>query len=177
MDMGIEAIEHSGRTDLEHIHLYEEGIEREEYLIDAIADLYQILLVYHQLISNEEEQRRVENLIWLLTSKWVELISPIRYVPGLVTDLSSRLSRKLWDILGIDIDLVGRIIRETYMVKKGSLEALHDLRNDVVEFLEMLGVDHRYYQGLINGKPDELITLIVLTLVLSTNIYGEPVSP
>ncbi|MET1160198.1 MAG: hypothetical protein ABWW65_04495, partial [Thermoprotei archaeon] len=67
----------------------DEYVVDELSLVEAIKDLYDILLVSYVLTDDREVLYEIRENIWFLTNKWIEIIGTTRYIPGLIEKIGS----------------------------------------------------------------------------------------
>ena len=137
--------------------------------LDASIALYKI--------GDEAYKSEAIHYIFAGVSKWLEIIGPLNYYPGLIEKLSGAGVRKLWEA-GLDADLISEALRAGWDCKVASLiggegEIVEYCREVAAELLESLGVDYtsilKDFEGEA-GRPEFYSSLIGLTLVLTTNI-------
>jgi hypothetical protein len=153
----------------------------------TISDIINIALAYYAINEDPGEKDYAKKIIWGSINEWLETIGPLKYIPGLVEEVSVLVKKKLWDA-EISEETLERIIVDTIVFKeealKGSspevLSALSEvLAARAVDLIESLGgkivpgtLTHEIIYGGENDPEDNLpsiITLIGLTLTLSTN--------
>jgi len=69
------------RVSLKNNVLIEEDLIGTAY---TISDMMIISLAYHDIVDKPEEKEHAKNIIRSLVTEWLELVAPIKYVPGLV---------------------------------------------------------------------------------------------
>ncbi len=166
-------------------------VERDNNVLYAIPELISIAASYYAITSDPSEKEYAKNVIRSLVNKWLDIIAPILYIPGLVDELSNLVDKRLWEALpDVTEDLLEKIMVETKMFKELSRQgfvsetvynavkeayALHTL-----EFLEALSnktIEPSRYPILakiIDDVEDQdiiikLATINAIALVLSTN--------
>lgn len=142
-------------------------------LIEAISDLINIYTICYRL--SESEREVIINEIWVLTNKWIEIIGSIKYIPGLINELSEYIKTKLWNS-DIECELLSKLFVKTYLIKRGSelsTDEITEYRDLVFRLLMKLGYtgSSEFINSLIKTlDPENLITIAVLSIILSTNI-------
>ncbi|MEM0379968.1 MAG: hypothetical protein QW607_08510 [Desulfurococcaceae archaeon] len=140
-------------------------------IVEAIVDLLDTYLLVFNLDQSDKYNTAMK--IWFLTSKWIELIGSVKYIPQLITEIANFINKKLWDS-GIDYDLLREVLLKTYLIKKKEDTIdLNEYRNIVYCLITQLG-----YSGnsilidelLKSNDPDNLISIAVLSIILSTNM-------
>lgn len=152
--------------------LNSEVIDNEE-LVEAISDLINIYIMCSKL--EDSEQVDIIKRIWFLTNKWVETIGSLKYIPGLISELAESIKTKLWNI-NIDYELLREVFVKTYLMRrvyKISVKDISEYRELVYKLLVNLGYSggSLFINNLINSNdPENLISLVVLSIILCTNI-------
>ncbi len=163
--------------------------EENKTRIYALSDLMNIALAYYEVSETQEQKEEAKKLIWKLANKWLEEISPLEYIPGLVENIASVLKYKLWDVANeLSEEDLGRILIDSIVFKK---KALENTENEVldaltlvlyaraIKLLEALGVNEpeklESIKSLVEVEdPSEklinIITLIAVTIALATTI-------
>ncbi len=171
------------RTTLNNNVLIEEDLVGTAY---TISDMIIISLAYHDIVDKPEEKEHAKNIIRSLVTEWLELVAPIKYVPGLVEEVANTINNKLWDSI-VDEEFLERIIVDTLIFKEKALvgdepevlEALATVLAARLEYLiEALGGDPRntviIYDILYGEKPGsvriaEEVALAATLLTIATN--------
>jgi len=84
-----------------------------------IADIISIASIAKELVNDEIERNRIINYISVAFDKWLELVSPIEYIPGLVEKLDRVIEKPFWDVIGdVSEDLFERILVEAIVFKE-----------------------------------------------------------
>lgn len=157
--------------------------------IYSISDLFTIMLALHNINSNKEDKDQVKKQIWALTNMWLEEVSPLSYIPGLVEEVSSIIKYKVWDEKStLSDEVIERILVDTIIFKEKALseeepEVLNALSlvlaTRAVELIEALGGyiprgstvwKILYEPADPRDKIIDITTLIATTLVISTNV-------
>jgi len=168
--------------------IYQSTIEIQEYvggekieMIEAIKDLFTLNLLYYQLTSNIDERKSVEKTLWVLVNKWLEHVSPLKYIPGLAEELGDTITRKIWELNDLPEELIEDLLVNTYLLKEGYVEVdfakklFIKIRDSIRELVVRLGGDPskgvlgELLNGNSNSEPSDLATIAALTLVVSTN--------
>ncbi len=156
----------------------------------SIADLFTILLAYENISENDMEKEETKRKMWGLVNKWLETVSPLKYIPGLVDEVYGMIKYKIWDISQyINDSLIEELIIYTILFKQKALgneepevlEALSEaLANRIKLLMHVLGAEipaNSTSWKIIHEKTDDpsdkildLVTLIATVFVLATNI-------
>lgn len=159
----------------QHIML-SEVVNNEDY-IEAIVELIDLYIACIKL--NCFEQNESIARIQFLINKWIELIGPVKYIPGLINELTKHIESKLWNT-DLHYELLSRVFLKTYDFRKNTnvpSEEINEFRESASEVLTSLGYrgGSELIDNVINtDDPENLITLVVLSIVLSTN-NGESI--
>ncbi|RLG84502.1 MAG: hypothetical protein DRO40_01200 [Thermoprotei archaeon] len=155
--------------------------EEKASIAKAIADLLAIASAYHD-ISRGSERKHAEELMKTLVYKWLELITPIQYVPGLIDELSRIIRRPFWDLYTVlGEDFMNELIQETIVFKEKALTVKDDslckytslMEAKAIKLLSALSdkdhIDLEDYPVLAtifseNGCSSKLLKLITLVL-------------
>jgi len=145
--------------------------------IEALGDILSMLLVSHRMISDIREREYLKRMIWYTVNKIVESTIGVKYIPGLVDEVSKNLERKLWDIESIDVDLIKNIVVKTITYSRNRVDPgdyeLNEYRFLIKELMFEIGYSggSPLIENIINhGSLEDLITLTIVVLALSTNI-------
>jgi hypothetical protein len=152
-----------------------EGVEAEDE-ISYLSDFLDASIALYKIGGGVYESKAIRYM-FAGVSKWLEMIGPLNYYPGLIEKLSDAGVRKLWEA-DLDADLISRALKAGWDCKIASLiggegEIVEYCREVAAELLKSLGVD---YTGILkafegeSGRPEFYSSLIGLTLVLATNI-------
>jgi hypothetical protein len=156
----------------------------------SIADLFTILLAYENISKNDVEKGEARRKIWVLVNKWLETISPLKYIPGLVDEVYGMIKYKIWDVSQyVDDSLIEELIIYTVLFKQKALsneepeilEALSEaLASRIKLLMRMLGakipvnsISWKIIYGKTSDPSDkilDLVTLAATVFVLATNI-------
>lgn len=167
--------------------ILELGFEEKLVLANAIADLLSILTTYHDMIDDEAERDRIRKYIAELIYKWLEIIAPIQYVPGLLDELSNLVRKPFTEIYSVlSEDFMAETITLTVVAKEKAFKSSEDeariysiyLENRARALLNALHggkVNFNKYRVLrrIFGLPDGsekipyMITVIIQSVILS----------
>ncbi|ADV64690.1 hypothetical protein [Desulfurococcus mucosus] len=153
--------------------LYDPG----EYVKTLVDDAVYMLKLYKET----GEDHALAGFIKLF-NKYLEAVSPLKYVPGLVERLGERVELRLWDV-DFDYEALRRLMSLVYEVKDrgntGSLEAgVRELAGLVSYFMAKVGVPLRElggFNGLLGCRgcwtsdPSLMATLATVLLILATN--------
>ncbi len=161
--------------------------EENKTRIYALSDLINIALAYYEVSETQEQKEEAKKLIWKLANKWLEEVSPLEYIPGLVENVASVLKYKLWDVANeLSEEDLGRILVDSIVFKKKALENTeHEVLDALAivlyaranKLLEVLGVDEPEKLGFIKSlvevedvseKLINIVTLIAVTIALAT---------
>jgi len=152
-----------------------ESVEVEDE-ITYLSDFLDASIALYKVGGEAYESEAIQ-YIFAGVSKWLEIIGPLNYYPGLIEKLSDAGVRKLWEA-DLDADLISEALRAGWDCKVASLiggegEIVEYCREVAAELLESLGVDYtsilKDFEGEA-GRPEFYSSLIGLTLVLATNI-------
>ncbi len=161
--------------------------EEKKTRIYALSDLINIALAYYEVSETQEQKEEAKKLIWKLVNKWLEEISPLEYIPGLVENVASVLKYKLWDVANeLSEEDLGRILVDSIVFKKKALENTeHEVLDALAivlyaranRLLEVLGVNEpeklEFIKTLVevedvSEKLINIVTLIAVTIALAT---------
>ncbi|WFO74546.1 hypothetical protein J4526_05525 [Desulfurococcaceae archaeon MEX13E-LK6-19] len=154
-----------------------------------IADIISIASVYKDLVVDDKGKEEAIRYITAAFDKWLELVSPIEYIPGLVEKLDKIIKHPFWDIIPeLTEDLFERILIESVVFKEELfknnepiiLEALAEtIQAHAIILLEKLSGDAKAAEEIvletINTPADpsetirKAITIIAVALTLSLN--------
>jgi len=145
--------------------------------IEALSDVLSMLLASHRMISDEREKEYLRRMIWYTVNKVIENTVGVKYIPGLIDEVSRTLERKLWDIESIDVDLIRNIVMKTIIYSRNRVDPgdyeLNEYRFLIKELMFEMGYNGGsvLIENIINqGGLEDLISLTVVVLALSTNI-------
>jgi len=156
-----------------------EGVEAEDeisYLSDFLDASIALYKIGYKIGDGTYESEAIR-YIFAGVSKWLEIVGPLNYYPGLIEKLSDAGVRKLWEA-DLDADLISEALKAGWDCKIASLiggegEMVEYCREVAAELLKSLGVDYtsilKAFEGEA-GRPEFYSSLIGLTLVLATNI-------
>jgi hypothetical protein len=156
----------------------------------SIADLFTILLAYENISENNMEREVARRKIWGLVNKWLETVSPLKYIPGLVDEVHGMIKYRIWDVSQyVNDSLIEELITYTVLFKQKALsneepevlEALSEaLANRIKSLMHILGAEipvNSISWKIIHGKTSDpadkildLVTLVATVFVLATNI-------
>lgn len=154
-----------------------------------IADIISIASIAKELVNDKIEKDRIINYISAAFDKWLELVSPIEYIPGLVEKLDRVIEKPFWDVIGdVSEDLFERILVEAIVFKEEMnrnndqviLEALAEtLEVHTILLLEKLGNNpakaREVFTEIIDSCTDpsevlrKTISVLAVALTLSLN--------
>ena len=146
-------------------------------LVEALSDLLSSILIYHKIVSSNEEKEYAKKTIWYLVNKWLNTLAPIKYIPGLVEEVSRNINKKLWDQDVVDIELLKELLITTYILQKSSEDAYSSYELSRYSSLIRGLLDKLGYMGgslliediLDSNNPRDLAALASTIIVLSTN--------
>lgn len=133
-----------------------------------IANIISIASIYKELVSDEEEKSHAINYITTAFDKWLELVSPIEYIPGLVEKLDKIIKNPFWEIIpDLGEDLFERILVESIVFKEESLGKTDPV---ILEALaETLQVHTILLLEKLSGSKEEAWKIVEEVLSSATN--------
>ncbi|MEM0173101.1 MAG: hypothetical protein QXV69_04720 [Sulfolobaceae archaeon] len=125
----------------------------------------------------------LEELIKGYLTKWISLISPIEYVPGMIEVIASKINKRLSKVIGeISEDDLGEVFSEVVRAKRGLeektlIENWTSLEVKIMRILRCLGVDLNEVNSFINVSDSlkrayRLISIFVIAIGIAS-IWDE----
>jgi len=154
------------------------GEDAELAEVEALSDLLTQFLIYYKVASSAEEREYAKRMVWGLVTKWVEMLGPVKYIPGLIDEVSSIVRRKLWDVDEIPIDELRELLVTVYLLNKADVstyitrEDLERISTIVETLLTSLGYcgDSILVEEVLDSlDPSGLVSLSALAVILATN--------
>jgi hypothetical protein len=147
-------------------------------MVEALSDMMASYIAYYDLIGDDREREYARRAIWYLVNKLLELMPQTRYVPGLVEELSTRITYKLWDMPEKELDELRELVITTYIFSRSSEDALgvseirrySDTLRNMLYRLGYIG-DSELVENILDSMDyEKMVSLATLALVLASNI-------